>query len=252
MLEFSFFWSKFKKNKKITIDNLIAEQFNHTILEFIYDPFLLVIIILEPWNYEPMQEFFKAKDCSSKFKIFRKLIILFFNDIRLVVIFFLLMITVIDIIPTFLLIIRSIKRKYFLSEENKLIYSLNYKTEDFRVELRQIYNKNVKKFITTILFILNILLISRIIPLFRRTWPLFKKFFKNLAKSLKSFCSKEKIVLKDDILTKMPLIVISEICSYLNVEDINNLSQTNKKINEKTNINYIWQKIYLIINMINY
>ncbi len=35
----------------------------------------------------------------------------------------------------------------------------------------------------------------------------------------------------------MPLITISEICSFLDSKDINNLSQVNKKKNEKANIN---------------
>ena len=42
----------------------------------------------------------------------------------------------------------------------------------------------------------------------------------------------------------MPLIIISEICSFLDVNDINNLNQSNKKLNEKTNINYIWENIF--------
>jgi hypothetical protein len=79
------------------------------------------------------------------------------------------MITLIDAIPTILLIIRRLKKQYSPTENNKLIYNLNYKTDDFETELRQIYNKNVKKFTIAFLFVLNILLITRIKPLFKRT-----------------------------------------------------------------------------------
>ena len=55
---------------------------------------------------------------------------------------------------------------------------------------------------------------------------------------------KKKAINKDDKLTKMPCIVISEICSFLNVNDISKLSRVNKTMNEKANINYIWEKIF--------
>ena len=215
-------------------------------MEFIYVPFILLIIILEPWNYELMSELFKKNTCGSKFDTFRKLIIIFVNDIILVIIFILLMITVIDTIPTILLIIRSIKRKFYPTEENKLKYNLNYKTEDFKTELKTLYNKNVKKFTTTFLFILNILLITRIIPLFKNTWPFFVLFFKkcrnNLVKCVS--CKKKKANEDSDKLTKLPYIIVSEICSFLEPKDINLLSLSNKKLNEKTNINYIWENIF--------
>ena len=49
----------------------------------------------------------------------------------------------------------------------------------------------------------------------------------------------------------MPLIIISEICYFIEVKDINNLSLVNKKMNEKTNI-IIYGKNFFIINMIKY
>ena len=203
-----------------------------------------MFIILEPWNYEPLKEFLEAKYCYSKFKIFIHMVKLFFKDIRLMLIFVLLMITLIDTIPTILLIIRSIKKKLYPTKENELAYSSYYKTGDFRIELRKIYNKNTKKFITTILFLLNILLISRIKPLFKRTWPFFIQFFKKCRIGfINLIWGKEKIGVNDKI-SEMPLIIISEICSFLDVNDINNLNQSNKKLNEKTNINYIWENIF--------
>lgn len=214
-------------------------------MEFIYIPFLLVIIILEPWNYDLINSFFDAKDCRTKFDIFKKIIITFFKDIILAIIFILLLVTLIDTIPTIFLIIRTIKRKHFPTEENKLTYNLHYKTEDFRIELRQIYNKNVKKITTTILFIFNILLITRIFVLFRRTWPFFIEFFKKGREFfIYYFCFKKKKVNKNDTLSKLPYIAIYEICSFLNPSEINNLSKANKNLNEKANINYIWEKVF--------
>ena len=242
-----FFWNKFiKKDKDFSFENLIDEQFNYAIMEFIYVPFILVIIILEPWNYEIMFEFFDKKNCRDKSEIFRKLIIIFVNDIILVIIFILLMISIINTIPTILLIIRSIKRKCYPSEENKLKYNLYYKTDDFKTELKTLYGKNVKKFTTTFLFILNILLITRIIPLFKNTWPFFVLFFKKCKNNLvKCFTCKKKKENEDrDKLTQMPYIIVSEICSFLNPKEINYLSRSNKKMNEKTNINYIWENIF--------
>lgn len=167
------------------------------------------------------------------------------KDFVLSIIFTLLLVTLIDIIPTILLVIRTIKRKIFPTKENKLAYSLYYKTDDFRIELLQIYNKNVKKITTAILFLINILLITRIFVLFKRTWPFFIKFFKKCKECfINLFCCKKKLVLENDILSKMPLITIYEICSFLNPSEINNLSQANKKLNEKANINYIWEKIF--------
>ena len=139
------FWCQLKKNKKIIFDNLLTEQFNHSILEFIYIPFLLIIFIIQPWNYDLFQKFFEAKYCCNKLKTFRKILIRFFKDFRYIFIFFLLMITIIDTIPTILLLIRIIKIKFFPNEKNKLTYALNYKTEEFRTELVHIYNKNIKK-----------------------------------------------------------------------------------------------------------
>ena len=140
-----FFWGKFKKSDKATFVNLVKNQFSYAILEFFYTPFLFVIIILNPWNYGLILTFFEEKDCESKFNKFKTIIITFMKDITLAIILILLLVTLIDTIPTILLIIRTIKRKIFPTEENKLTYNLNYKPEDFRTELRQIYNKNVKK-----------------------------------------------------------------------------------------------------------
>ncbi len=41
-------WSKFKKEENIIFADLLSEQFKYAILEFIYIPFLYVMIILEP------------------------------------------------------------------------------------------------------------------------------------------------------------------------------------------------------------
>ena len=239
-------WSKVRKNKKqYYLSYIIWKQYNLAIIELIYLPFLICILILQPWNYEIIQEFLKAKNCSTKFQKFKHLFVRFFKDFFYIFIFLLLMITLIDTITTLLLVFRSIKRKLFPSEENKLTYALKYKTENFRTELIQIYNKNVKKIITTFLFLLNILLISRIIPLFRQTWPFFKQFFNKMKTNFKKiFLCKKKNAIENDKLSKMPYIIISEICSFLKVNEVSNLNLTNKKINEKTNINYIWENIY--------
>ena len=239
------FWYNFKKNKKINFINLVSNQYRLSIIELIFVPFLLIIIILEPWNYDLLHKFLSTENCDSKCSIFGELIIRFFKDFKYIFIFILLMITLLGTIPTIILIIRSIKRKFFPKEENKLVYAVNYKTEDFRTELLQIYNKSIKKFITAFLFILNILLLSRIIPLFRRTWPFFKIFLKKCGDNLNKFllCKKKKNI-KNDRLTEMPYIIVSEICKFLDVKDINNLSISNSKINEKANINYIWENIF--------
>ena len=246
------FWSKKIKNNYESFEKLIDEQFNLSIKEFIFTPFLFIFFIIEPWNYKYHLEFFKEKSFINKAKIFYELIKIFLQDIFIVFILILLLISIIDTIPTILLIIRSIKKFVFPTEENILTYNLNYKTNDFKYELRQIYYKNVKKITTTILFILNILLITRIIPLFKRSKPFFKKFFNKLKNNIKKFinnfvnfifCKKRKII-ENDKLTKLPHHVLSEICFYLNPSDINNLSQVNKKLNLKTNINFIWEKIF--------
>ena len=242
-----FFWNKFiKRDKDTPLGKLIKEQFKFTLMEFIYVPFLLLIIILEPWNYELMLEFFEGKDCAAKADKFKKLIVIFMNDIFIIVIFILLLVTIIDTIPTILLVIRCIKKKFYPSEKNKLIFNLNYKTDDFKTELKTIYNKNVRKFTTTFLFILNILLFTRIVPLFKNSWPFFVLFFKKCRNNLiKCFnCKKKKSNEDNDRLSKMPFIIISEICSFLNPNDINLLSQTNKNLNKKTNINHIWENIF--------
>ena len=239
------FWYNFKKNKNTHFDSLVNTQFKYTKKEIVYLPFLIIIMFLQPWNYEYLIEFLKAENSESKSDKFRQLVLRFFKDFRYIFIYILLMITLIDTIPTILLTIRSIKRKFFPSEKNKLIYALKYKSEDFRKELYQIYNKNIKKITTGFLFILNILLISRIFPLFRRTFPFFKEFFKKCKSNfIGLFDCRKKKNSKDDKITEMPYIIISEICSFLNVNDINNLSRANTKINEKTNINYIWENIY--------
>ena len=238
-------WSKFKKEENIIFADLLSEQFKYAILEFIYTPFLYVMIILEPWNFEFLNQFLEAKDCNSKASNFGKLFIKFINDIRLIFIFLLLMIALIEAIPTILLIIRRFKKQYFPTEDNKLVYNLYYKTDDFETELRQIYNKNVKKFTTAIFFVLNILLITRINPLFKRTWPFFKLFIKKCKRDFVDLlkCKKKKKI-EDGKLTKMPLIIISEICSFLNSGDISKLSRANKILNEKANINFIWEKVF--------
>jgi len=242
-----FFWNKFiKRDKDTSLEKLIKEQFKFTIMEFIYVPFLLLIIILEPWNFELMIEFFEGKDCGAKADKFKKLIVIFVNDIFIIFIFILLLITITDTIPTILLVIRCIKKKFYPSEENKLIFNLNYKTDDFKTELKTIYNKHTRKFTTTFLFILNILLVTRIVPLFKNTWPFFVLFFKKCRNNLiKCFnCKKKKSNEDNDKLSKMPFIIISEICSFLNTKEINLLSQTNKTLNKKANINHIWENIF--------
>jgi len=236
---------KFRRNKKVNNYKLIKEQYDHAIIELVYIPFILIMSILQPWNYEIIKEFFKAKNCGDKFNKFANLFFWFFIDLFFIFIFLLLMITLIDAMPALFLVIRSTKRKFFPSEQNKLTYALKYKTEKFRVELMQIYNKNVKKIVTAFLFILNILLISRIKPLFQRTWPFFKQFFNKMRTNIKKiFSCNKKSEIEDDNLTSMPLIIISEICKFLEVNEVNNLNHANKKLKEKTDINYIWENIY--------
>ena len=238
-------WSKFKKEDKLVFEDAISDQFNYAILEFIYTPFLYVMIILEPWNFEILSEFLEAEDCNSKASKFCKLFIKFIHDIRLIFIFILLMVTLIDTIPTIMLIFRKFKKHLYPTEENKLVYNLHYKTDDFETELRQIYNKNLKKFTTALFFILNILLITRIKPLFKKTWPFFKIFFKNCKRGFINLLKRQKKKnIENGKLIKMPFIIISEICSFLDSGDIIKLSRTNKILNEKANINFIWEKVF--------
>ncbi len=97
-----YFWIKFKKDDKISFENMIDAQYKLSIIELIYTPYIYIIIIIEPWNYDSMKKFLEEKDCSTKFNEFIKLIKLFVNDIRLILMFILLMITLIDTIPTIL------------------------------------------------------------------------------------------------------------------------------------------------------
>ena len=60
----------------------------------------------------------------------------------------------------------------------------------------------------------------------------------------KIFSCNKKSEIEDDNLTSMPLIIISEICKFLEVNEVNNLNHANKKLKEKTDINYIWENIY--------
>ena len=241
------FWKIFIKlriDNNFSFSNLIKVQLNLVLIEFIYMPVMTLIFVLEPWNCYLFIEFFKAVNCDDKFKEFIKELEIFFNDIIFVIKLLLIIITVIDIVSTILLIIRILKIKYFPTEENKLIYNLKYKTEDFKTELNNIYNKRVRKIISAFFFILNILLITRIYHLFKDSWPYFLNFLQKRKQNIINcfICKKKKKEKNNDKLSSMPCIIISKICNYLNPGEITLLSVANKKLNEKTNINYIWEK----------
>jgi len=57
-------------DENISFENLLSEQFNYAILAFIYIPFLYVIIILEPWNFDFLNEFLEGKIAIQKIQNF--------------------------------------------------------------------------------------------------------------------------------------------------------------------------------------
>ena len=56
---------------------------------------------------------------------------------------------------------------------------------------------------------------------------------------IKYLCCKKKEDIKKDKLSEMPYLIITEICSFLEIKEINKLNHANTELNEKTNINYI-------------
>ena len=115
--------------------------------------------------------------------------------------------------------------------------------------------KGFEDIIVFFLFTIDILLFTRIPNLFKRTKPFIKKYKRNLFLFLKSLLYKiqlifipKKVELKKnpqgENLSKLPIFIITNICSYLDVGSVSSLNMANKKLHEKTEANIIWYNLY--------
>ena len=115
--------------------------------------------------------------------------------------------------------------------------------------------KGFEDIIVFFLFTIDILLFTRIPNLFKRTKPFIKKYKRNLFLFLKSLLYKIQLIFipkkvelkknpKGENLSKLPIFIITNICSYLDVGSVSSLNMANKKLHEKTEANIIWYNLY--------
>ena len=250
-------WYDFFKRKKQKFSTLIHENYSYALKEILFIHFLFIVTIIEPWNSNMIFDFFKKKTFKLKLLKFIEIIQEFIFDIFNILLYIFLIVSLIDLVPTVQLTIRTFKKNFIKRDIDYVIYNTYYKSKKFSYELRKIYYHNLYKLLIAILFILDILLLTRIKYLFKRGIPFFKKFiflnYRRLQRLkislLNIFCfnkyyNRIKKNKKKDILSHQSYYVILKICKYLTVKDIYNLNLVNKKIHMKTNINNIWEKIF--------
>ena len=251
LIRIVYFWKDAFSSKK-TFKELIEEHSILSILELPFIPFIIIFCIIEPWNYSEIIKFFNEDNCLKKLEIFLKLFKIFLADLYVSFMFITLIITLIDAIPCILLLIRSLKKNILKREEDILIYQKNYKTNNFKTELRFLFYKHNRNIFIFFLFIFDILLLVRAVNVIQRTLPFIQKFFKKYKSKIQTlfqFCKQDNSnnnkSKKKANLSQMSAYIVSEISSFLDPYSVVTLSLVNKQLNYRIDTNVTWENIYL-------
>ncbi len=251
LIRLIYFWKDFY-NSKETLKQLIEKHSILSIKELPFFPFMLIFCIIEPWNYSEIIKFFDIDDCKEKVNIFFKMFKIFLLDLYVLFMFITLIITLIDSIPCILLLIRSLKKNILKREDDILNYHKNYKTDNFKTELRFLFYKHNRKILIFFLFIFDILLLVRAVNVIKRTLPFIQNFctkikskFQSLFLFFKFNNSNNNISNHKTNLSQMSSYIISEISSFLDSYSVVTLSLVNKQLNKRIDTNVTWENIYL-------
>lgn len=248
-----------KKGRKMRIP--INRNYMLEFYDLVFLPFLLVVCLTEPWNICSILHYFKLRKYQDKKNYFREIFCMFIYDILTICITILLLSSATDTYPCILLIIRTLKKNIKRDSDSIAVYEANY-NYDFKVEVRLLYYKNLKKKFNIFFFFLDFLLITRTKQLYKRTKPFIQEFFITQKLIVLNFLDKlglfilrggasstnliiEKINKKKLAnLHNLPPMLIISICGYLDVKSITNLTLTSRSLAVKTSSNILWNQIY--------
>jgi len=251
LIRIIYFWKDVFISKK-SLKELIEQHFILSIEELPFIPFIIIFLIIEPWNYGEIIKFINEEGFYQKFTTFINIFKIFLLDLYVSFMFISLIVTLIDAIPCILLLIRSLKKNIYKREEDILNYQKNYKTDNFRTELKFLFYKHNRNILIFFLFILDILLLVRAVNVIERTLPFIKQYFKKLKIKIKNLfqCfkfnnSNNNIINSKTNLSQMSSYIISEISSFLESYSVVSLSLVNKQLNKRIDTNVTWENIYL-------
>ncbi len=233
------------------LENVIDDNFNQLLKEFIFYPIILFIFITNPlifylgyikinsndYNIFRQRKFeYKAKICGMF--IFEYFIML----LNLIKIFFLIL-TIVKIPDLVQILYYHTKAAIFdyLNKESdtNTLLTENFEGE-FSKDLNQILIQALNFYLILILILINVILILRIPSVFRRVSRFIVRYYINI----KFKYLTKKISTKNSVVEKLKINCFISICEYLSPKDLGSLMLTNKKINKFFEKKLLWNNFF--------
>jgi len=223
--------------------SLLSVHFEHCIREFIFYPFIFIILINTPWNILELKPFIRKyffNDKSTEFSIlFKK----FLYDFYFSVVTVALLLSVVKTYPVMKLIYLSFRKKLIGDERSISLYDLHYKN-DYVTELKNLSGGIFKNFLMILMIILNVILVTRIFSVFRRLKAQIKRKLIEDYSKIKHFFDHKIKEVKPHFLHKSSCRLIASICEFLPPGNVLELSLTSKTLYNKTQMNLIWKNMF--------
>lgn len=248
---------KKKRRMRMPLNKNYALEF----YDVLFLPFLIFFCCIEPWNICTVLQYFKYKKYQDKTTYFRDLFCMFIYDVITFCLTILMLCCITTTYSCLMLIIRTLNKNILKRDSDSIAeYEANYKY-NYRIEIRLLYYKNLKKVFNVLFFFMDFLLITRTTHLFKRTKPFLKAFFINIKLSICNLVEKLLFFIlrggasRDLVIERLnkrklvnlhhlPPIVLISICNYLDVNSISNLAMTSRSLAVKTRSNILWKQIY--------
>jgi hypothetical protein len=260
-ISFSFdFWKKFisgiSKYKEynedidIYVQNIFAEIVKDAWREFCADcllvPFGILTIIFSPWKSRFVVQIFIDEDIDQTIEHKLYLLLTVWEDLLYnifhIILTCLLLISLLYSAQTLFLVIRTI-RYYYSSEESYQIYYMKLYKKGYQHSIQKLAYKILSLILLTTLFLINVMLISRIFHVFRRIkhlllreleydFPFLWKIFNFSKKS-----NFNVALLNQNCLTS--------ILSYCQSYEIFKFSSANSKLHQRIeSLELVWKNLY--------
>lgn len=198
----------------------------------------LVFLFTCPWNLLAIIPFLKAKTYYEKYSYLMPICYKVVFDYFIIMGIIINLLSIFQTAQTVKLLYFFLKQYFSHSETAKEQFNIYYQST-FKQEIVKLTKNLYKKLFSLILIVFNILLILRVVSLFRRLYPFIKRSLISNVMKLQSYFPHEKK--QTQSLQKLRGNEMTSISKYLTPKEILYLGLTCKSLYNKMNYNLVWE-----------
>lgn len=225
----------------------LHKHFKITIIEFWTYPFLIIYSLLTPWNFRYLFSVLDSDTFIVKvhelYNVSKKYV---FYDLFVIIGTVVLILSGFQTFKTIRLVYYSLKRKILDNQLSHDEYDIYYRGS-YKQEVFHLFVGIIKKVVTLVLLIINIILVLRAYKIVKRLSRFAMKSLLSLwsdYKKIKSYFYKSDGNKHKASLLKLKKAEITCISEFLSPASLTELSMVNRAVYNKMMSNYIWELQY--------